>query len=540
MGDMVLAASDTGDLAILSTEVTLVALLAIAAAVAIVVSRIKVPFTVALVLVGLGLSFTTAFDVSLSRDLILGVLVPPLIFEATMHLPWHRLKTDLVSILTLAIGGTLIGTFLVGALIRPFVDVPWPAALAFGALISATDPVAVIARFRSLGVNRRLTTLVEGESLFNDGAAIVIFGLAAAGSAGFSVGGAIGEFLKVSLGGLAVGAVLGYLVSKVLLKHLDDHLLETAITLALAFGAYVVAEKVHVSGILAVVAAGIIVGEVGLENTSPTTRFSLESFWELLSFVVNAFVFLLIGLRIDIAQMSRHVPAILVAVATILVARAVIVYGTSFIQNRFSATRYLPRSFQHAVYWGGLRGAVSLALALTLPFSFEARTAEILQVMTFGVVLFTLLVQGTTIKRVLDLVGISRPSRVAIEHQRRQARLFAARAGRRELGRLHREEALQPYIWQTLDDLYRDGLEEGRTSMGFHLRENPELETAMFLRVRADLLRAERAGLLDAVRRGLVSAEVAEEINADVAARLAALDFIRTRLVRSTDYHGDA
>ena len=353
---MSLAASDASDLAILSTEVTLVGLLAIAAAVAMVVSRIKVPFTVALVLAGLALSFTTAFDIHLSKELILGVLVPPLVFEATMHLPWHRLRTDLVAILTLAIGGTLIGTFLVGVLIRPFVDVPWPAALAFGALVSATDPVAVIARFRSLGVDKRLTTLVEGESLFNDGAAIVIFGLAAAGSAGFTVGGAVGEFLKVSVGGLAVGAVLGYLVSRVLLKHLDDHLLETAITLALAFGSYVVAEKLHISGILAVVAAGIIVGEVGLENTSPTTRLSLESFWELLSFIVNAFVFLLIGLRIDIAQMSHHVPAILVAVVTILVARAVIVYGTSLVQNRISATRYLPRSFQHAVYWGGLRG----------------------------------------------------------------------------------------------------------------------------------------------------------------------------------------
>ena len=529
---MVLAASDTGDLAILSTEVTLVGLLAIAAAVAMLVSRIKVPFTVALVLVGLALSFTTAFDIHLSKELILGVLVPPLVFEATMHLQWHRLKIDLVSILTLAIGGTLIGPFLVAVLVRPFVDVPWPAALAFGALVSATDPVAVIARFRSLGVDKRLTPLGEGESLFNDGAAIVIFGLAAAGSTGFTVGGAIGEFLQVSVGGLAVGAVLGYLVSRVLLKHLDDHLLETAITLALAFGSYVVAEKLHVSGILAVVAAGIIVGEVGLENTSPTTRLSLESFWEVLSFIVNAFVFLLIGLRIDIAQMSHHVPAILVAVVAILVARAVIVYGTSFVQNRISATRYLPRGFQHAVYWGGLRGAVSLALALTLPFAFDSRTAEVLQVMTFGVVLFTLLVQGTTIKRLLDLVGISRPSATALEQQRRQARFFAAWGGRQELRRLHQEEAVQPYMWQTLDDLYRDELEECRASLGLHLREHPELETAIFLRVRADLLKAERAGLLDAVRRGLVSTEVAEEVAADLNTSLAALAFIRSRLIR--------
>ena len=530
---MVIAQSDVADLTVVTTEITLVALLAIAAVVAMLVSRFDVPFTVALVVVGLGLSFTTPFDASLSKDLILGVLVPPVIFEATIHLPWYRLKDDLVPILSLAIGGTLVGMFLVGALVRPFIDVPWPAALAFGALISATDPVAVISRFGSLGVDKRLTTLVEGESLFNDGAAIVAFGLAVTGGAGFSVGGAIGQFVAVSFGGLGVGLVLSYVISTVVMKRLDDHLLETIITLALAFGSYVLAEFFHVSGILAVVGAGIVVGEIGLAATSPTPRLSLEGFWEMLSFIVTAFVFLLIGLRIDIAQLSGHIPAILVAVAAILVARAVIVYGSSVIQNRFSSTRYLPRGFQHAVYWSGLRGAVSLALALTLPFSFDSHIAELLQVMTFGVVLFTLLVQGTTIKWVLDRVGISRPSQTALEHQRRQARLYAAWSGRRQLRRLHQEEAVHPYMWETLDDLYRDEMEESRASMGFHLRENPELETLMFLRIRADLLKAERAGLLEVVRRGLVSGSIADEVASAIDIRLAALDFIRTRLIKS-------
>ena len=136
---------------------------------------------------------------------------------------------------------------------------------------------------------------------------------------------------------LAVGAILGYLVSTVLLKHLDDHLIETAITLALAFGAYISAELMHVSGILAVVAAGILVGDIGLQNTSPTTKLSLLNFWELLSFVVNAFVFLLIGLRIDISLMAENLSAILVAVVTILFTRAVIVYSTSWVQNRVAA-----------------------------------------------------------------------------------------------------------------------------------------------------------------------------------------------------------
>ena len=530
------AAAESTDQAILSAEITIVGLLAIAAVVAILAQRIKMPFTVALVLVGLGLSLTPVVpDIELSKDLILGVLVPPLIFEATMHMPWRRLKADLVSILTLAIGGTLIGTFLVGAIIRPFVDVPWPAALAFGALISATDPVAVIALFRSLGVNKRLTTLVEGESLFNDGAAIVIFGLAAAGGASFTVSGAIVEFLTVSIGGLGVGLVLGYLVSNVVLKHLDDHLIETAVTLALAFGAYIAAEQIHVSGILAVVAAGIIVGDLGLQNTSPTTRLSLLNFWELLSFVVNAFVFLLIGLRIDVGLMLDNYQAILVAVATILFVRAVIVYATSWLQNRIAATTFLPLNFQHTMYWGGLRGAVSLALALTLQFSFDAEISEVLLVMTFGVVLFTLLVQGTTIKPLLNRVGLAGKSEAATEHQRRQARILSDRAGRRELERLRGEGVLQPGVWNALNDLYDDSLESGRSSLSLHFQANPGLETETFLKTRADLLNAERTGLRDAVRRGLVGEEVADEIASDLANRLAALDFIRARFVRSDD-----
>ena len=367
----------------------------------------------------------------------------------------------------------------------------------------------------------------------------MIFGLASAGGAGFSVSGAVVEFLKVSLGGLAVGMALGYLVSNVLLKHLDDHLIETAITLALAFGAYVAAEQIHVSGILAVVAAGIIVGDIGLQNTSPTTRLSLLNFWELLSFVVNAFVFLLIGLRIDIELMADNLAPILVAVVTILLARAVIIYGTSWVQNRVIATRYLPLNFQHTMYWGGLRGAVSLALALTLIFSFESDVAEVLLVMTFGVVLFTLLVQGTTIKWLLSKVGLTGTSESVIEHERRQGRVLAARAGRRELERLRGEGVLQAAVWSSLNELYDGELDSVRSSLGLHFQANPELETETFLKLRHDLLNAERTGLRDAVRSGLVSEEAADEIATDLANWIAALSFIRLRLIHPEPEEGD-
>jgi CPA1 family monovalent cation:H+ antiporter len=545
---LVLAADEVAPSGVLNIEIWAVVLIAIATAVAIVARLVRAPFTVLLVVAGLAMATFTRTDVTISKDLILGVFVPPLVFEATMHLPWRRLRLDLASILTLAVGGTLVGTFVVGAIVRPLLDVPWAAALAFGALISATDPVAVIALFRSLGVSKRLTTLVEGESLFNDGAAIVVFNLAVAsavaGAGGFSLGGAIWDFVSVAFGGLAVGLVLGYIVSNVVLKNLDDHLVETAVTVALAFGSYLIAEEfgllvgiedLHLSGILAVVAAGLVVGDIGLRNTSPPTRLTLENFWEFLSFTVNSFVFLLIGLRIDVRDLSGHADAVVIAVVAILLARAVIVYGTVLVQNRIRATEYVPTSYQHVLYWGGLRGAVSLALALTLSSSFDGDVAGVLELATFGVVLFTLLVQGTTINMVIKRLGLGRHSPVVVNQQRHQASIYSKRAGRRELERLRREGVVLPQLWAPLDALYQEEISTHRRILDRHFQDHPGLETAMFLQARSDALNAERSAALDAARRGLIRSEIAEEVSTELAHRLAALEFLRSRVGASQE-----
>ncbi|MDG1087080.1 MAG: cation:proton antiporter, partial [Acidimicrobiales bacterium] len=219
LGISLLAAEEGNNF--LEQELSVVVLLAVAAAMAIMVKRIKMPYTVALVLVGLAFAFFPSFvDLDFSPELILGLLIPPLLFEATLHLPWAKLKADLVPILIFAIGGTMLGTFAVGWIVWALVGVPWLAAVAFGALISATDPVAVIAFFKSLGVTKRLSVLVEGESLFNDAVAFVAFTLAvdaAAPDKSFGIGNAIGDFLIVGGGGLAVGLVLGWFVASVVL-----------------------------------------------------------------------------------------------------------------------------------------------------------------------------------------------------------------------------------------------------------------------------------------------------------------------------------
>jgi len=260
-----------------------------------------------------------------------------------------------VILTTLIVAGMLVfGTYLSLA-----------SALVFGALIAATDPVAVVSLFRVLGVPKRLRVLVEGESLFNDGTAIVLYNLllAFALTGQFSLGQGIVEFIRVSVGGVLVGLLLGWLASR-LIARIDDYLIETTLTTVLAYGAYLIAEQLHFSGVLAVVAAGLVNGNIGPQGMSPTTRIVLFNFWEYLAFLANSMVFLLIGLQVDIPTLLSAWQPILWSILGVMVARLVIVYGLDWLAGRWIDP--IPPRWQHVLAWGGLRGAVSLALVLSL------------------------------------------------------------------------------------------------------------------------------------------------------------------------------
>ena len=552
---MNLLAAEAGDSNFLEQELSVVVLLATAAAMAIIVKRIKVPYTVALVLVGLVFAFFPNFvELNFSADLILGLLIPPLLFEATLHLPWAKLKADLVPILMFAIGGTMLGTFAVGWIIWALVGVPWLAAVAFGALISATDPVAVIAFFKSLGVTKRLSVLVEGESLFNDAIAFVAFTLAvdaAAPGSSFGLGSAIGDFLIVGGGGLAVGITLGWFVSQVVLARVDDALIETTTSLALAYGSFLVAEEfglifgiddLHFSGILAVVASGLMVGNIGLRNTSPTTRITLEYFWEVLTFLVNSLVFLVIGLKINLRDIdiSENILNVAIAIGAILLTRFVIVYGFGAIHAKLQPSRRVPMAFRHVMYWGGLRGAISLALALLLEESdFSDEVVNTVLVMTFGVVLFTLLVQGTTISGLIARLGLSGQEAHQRRQQQIQARIYARRAGAAEMERLGGQGVLFSSMADAMQDTYEQEVAEARDDLSDHFSAHPELEVTMLLQARRDALVAEQSAIGEMVRSGFISGDVGNDMAVELHNRTAALDLIEERWQENIAPPGD-
>ena len=507
----------------LESETLIIELMLIATFVAIVAQRFRMPYTVALVIAGLIVSFGPPFGLDVTPELILGLFIPPLVFEAAFHIEFSTLKENLISILTLAVPGVILSTFIVGGVLSYGAGIPLNVALVFGALISATDPVAVVSLFRTLGVSHRLGMVVEGESLFNDGTAIVVFNLALAAtlSGTFSLTTGLFSFLKVSFGGLIIGIVVGWIGAQ-LIARLDDYLIEITITTIVAYGAYLSAESFHVSGVLAVVAAGIANGNLGPKGMSPTTKIVLFNFWEYVAFLANSLVFLLIGLEINISQITSNIKPILVAVAAIIISRTIITYVLSWFVPRIGG--YLPVSWRHVLFWGGLRGAISLALALSLPIDLPYRSQ--LQPMAYGVVLFTLLVQGTTIKTLLNKLGLTQKLKRRIARETRWGKLYAKRVGLQRLMHLREEGLLSGDLWAGLCEEYQEEdkmLADDLTSL---FGEYPELERELIIQVRKEALKAEKSALGEIQRRGLLSEEVYTELLEEKDRRLEALNII--------------
>ncbi|HKW87990.1 MAG TPA: Na+/H+ antiporter [Candidatus Acidoferrales bacterium] len=393
----------------------LIWLLVAASVIAVVAKRIGIPYTVALVIGGLLLSaapigFLAPLQLGhrpewLTPDVILTLFLPALLFEGSLKIDVRHIVTDLAPLLLLANAGVLIATLVIGFALSRFAGMTLIAALLFGAMASATDPISVLAIFKELKAPERLSVLVECESLFNDGTAIVLFEifLAAAAGGAISIGRGIGEFALSVVGGAALGLALGYLTAKAT-RRIDDAEVEITLTTVLAYGAFLLARHLHLSGVIATVTAGLVIGNVAAKRgMSPRTLTALRAFWEYAAFVMNSVVFLLIGLEVRLGSLLSAWKVILIAVAAIFAGRILSVYTLVPLSNRFS--KRVPGAWQHVLVWGGLRGALSLALALSLATTYPFR-GEILDV-TFGVVVFSILVQGLTIKPFLRMLRIA-------------------------------------------------------------------------------------------------------------------------------------
>jgi CPA1 family monovalent cation:H+ antiporter len=308
-------------------------------------------------------------------------------------------------LLLLSNAGVLIAAFATGYLVHWLIGLPLLIALVFGSLISATDPISVLAIFKDLKVEKRLSLIMEGESLLNDGTAVVLFEilLGASTAERLSVPKGVGLFALAVAGGAVLGSTLGYLASWVT-EMVDDPQIEITLTTILAYGSYLLAYHLHLSGVIATACAGLVLGNFGVKNgMSERTRIAMHSFWEYVSFVMNSLVFLLIGLEIHVHSLSENWIAVLLAVVAVLVGRALSVYMLVPLSNCFA--QKIPLRWQHVAVWGGLRGALALALALSLNSTFPYRE-QILN-LSFGVVIFSIVVQGLTMKPLLRLLRVT-------------------------------------------------------------------------------------------------------------------------------------
>jgi CPA1 family monovalent cation:H+ antiporter len=390
-----------------------VALLIIAVLVALAARWLRLPYTVGLVAVGMALAASqTTSNITLTHNFVFEFILPPLLFEAAIHIHWPELRRDLAPILTLAVFGTIIGAAAITFGLHALLAWPLKSAAMFAILIAATDPVAVIAMFKDNRITGRIRLLTESESLFNDGVAAVLFALAlgwaqSTSGAAISPLHAIGFFLFTAGGGIFAGAICAG-AALAIAGRTTDHLVESTLTTVTAYGAFQLAEHFHCSGVLATITAGLLIGNFGVladENTSRITTQGREfalALWEFIAFIANSLIFLLIGIttaRIPFTGLG--LTALLIIIALVLFARALSVYPLCFALKL--SRRPISTAEQHVLWWGGLRGALGLALALSLPNALPLRN-EIL-IATFGVVAFSVIAQGITMPLLLKNLG---------------------------------------------------------------------------------------------------------------------------------------
>ena len=509
-------------------ETVLIILFVAASLLSVVANRLHIPYTVALVLGGLLLG-TLHFFVAppLTHALLFNVFLPGLIFESAYHLSASAIWRDRLAIFGLAVPGVLLSmvvtamVFLWSSQYLPgvaSVTMPLGVALVFAAAVAATDPISVVAIFRDLHAPQRMTLLVESESLLNDGTGIVFFTLFLAMALGEKVTAVslVIRFVEVAGGGALVGALFGWLISEVI-KRVNDGMVEITLTILAAYGSFLAATQLGYSGVISTVVAGLLCGNYGAKKgMSPTVRVAVTTFWEYIGFALNSLVFLLVGFAIRLPDLLRIWPLVMAAYVAITIARGATIYGMGGILSRTRAR--IPWAWNFVLVWGGVRGALSMVLVLSLPPQFPFR--EMLINLVFGVVLMTILIQGLSMTPVAKALGVIGGSRIPAAFEIQRMRLNLAQLALQEIARLRQEGLRDVNALDAIARHYRAvGEDAGKILAGLEIGDDDRFR-AEFSRLYRRLLTMEKQRLLDARQEGTIGHSTFDRLVADIDAGL--------------------
>jgi len=503
---------------------SLLALLLAASATAVIVKWVRVPYAVALVIAGLSIGiFRVMPPITMTPDLVLMIFLPALLFEASWNMDIKALRRDWLSISVLATIGVIVCMFAVAAILHFVGGMNIQTALLFGAMVSATDPVSVVALFRKMGIDKRLTMILEGESLFNDGTAVVLFRIVLAiilSGGHWSITDSVVSFFVVVFGGAALGATLGYFASRIT-SAFDDHLLEITLTMVTAYGSFLLAERLGVSPVIAVVGAGIVLGNYGSRTgMSVTTRLAVNSFWEYAAFLVNSLLFLLIGLQINVDLIQKHSQLIAYGVLAVLVSRMLVVYGLCpFVSSKRLP---IPDAWRHLLAWGGLRGALVMAMALSLPLDFPDREAVIN--LTFGVVLFTLLVPGLTMGTLVRLLGMMTKDQELKDYQKCQSLLSVYKAESKRIEEMRAGGQISSEIYEVLNEKNKVRTVQTEAELTTVSLTATTIQDLHLRQTQLELAKFRKEKLAQLVKEGKLSEDALHEIRVEVDAEIESLE----------------
>jgi CPA1 family monovalent cation:H+ antiporter len=510
------------------------------AALLVLASFFRIPYPILLVLGGLALGFVPGLpDFELPPELVLIAFLPPLLYASAFFTSLRDLRANVRPITLLSVvlvAATMVGVAVVAHAVID--EITWPAAFVLGAVVSPTDPLAATTIARRLGVPRRLVTVIEGESLVNDATALVFYRTAvvATVTGAFSLWEAGARLVLNAVAGVAIGLAVGFAIRQI--RRRIDHA-PTEITLALLTGylAYLPAEALGVSAVLAAVTSGIYLGWYTPELTTTQTRLQGESFWRILVFIMNAVLFTLVGLQLPqildgLAGWSRSEVALaaIAVCATVVLIRLVLVFPFAYVPRFLSARirardPYPPWSIPFVLGWAGLRGAVSLAAALAIPLETDAGAPfparELIIFLTFCVILFTLVVQGLSLPWIIERLGLEDDGLEAEEDAR--ARKRAAMAALERLDELEVEGWVREDTLERSRGLYRFRIDRFGERLGYGDGSIEERSEA-YQRLRRDLLRAEEQAVVQMRREGEISDDVMNRVLRDIALEDARLD----------------